>query len=271
MNARGLRSRLGDALRRVRLLGAADRMLRHLAVAVEAPANRGFRREHPAFALPPAHLAFETLGHVSAREYHRSGMLHARMIAGLVREFGARADPDVLEWGCGCARILRNLRGAGIGAGRLAGCDVDAESVDWCRRSLPGIRFERNGLGPPLPFPDAEFDAVYHYSVLTHLARERAERWIEDIARVLRPDGIMIGTTHGERYGDMLLPTERERMSRGEVVARIGANEGRKRFLAFHPAATMRSMLAARFREVRQAPPSPEVPQDLWIARYPLR
>jgi SAM-dependent methyltransferase len=271
MSARGLRSRVGDALRRMHLLGAADRVLRYLAMAVEGRANRGFQRTHPTFPVPPSALCFETLGHVSASEYLASGERHARLVTDLAREANVPADPDVLEWGCGCARILRHLRAAGIGQGRLAGCDVDPQLVAWCRDALPALDVRCNGAEPPLPFEDATFDLVYHYSVLTHLTQEHARRWVDDIARVLRDGGVMIGTTHGERYADMLLPEERARIERGEVVARAGNAEGRKRFLAFHPAATMKAMLQLRFREVRLVLALPGIPQDVWIARLPIR
>lgn len=271
MSARGLRSRLGDALRRMHLLGAADRVLGGLASVVEAPANLSFRRQNPGYALPPAALAFETLGHASAAEYQATGERHARLFAAAIGAHCPRKDPAVLDWGCGSGRILRHLREAGL-TGRLAGVDVDAGAIAWCRERLPGLEFAVCGPVPPLPHPDRSFDAVYHYSVLTHLTGENVEAWLDDIARVLRDDGVMVGTTHGERYADMLLPGELAAFRSGAPVTRAGALEGHKRFLAFHPPGFMRAILGRRFHDVRQVPVAEaDIPQDLWIAKSPRR
>jgi SAM-dependent methyltransferase len=42
-----------------------------------------------------------------------------------------------------------------------------------------------------LPFPDGDFDAVYHSHVLEHFPREGALRFLREAVRVLRPGGIM--------------------------------------------------------------------------------
>jgi hypothetical protein len=111
---------------------------------------------------------------------------------------------------------------------------------------------------------------VYHYSVLTHLAPAAAQAWLDELARVLRDDGIVVGTTHGERYADMLFGDELRAFRSGEIVTRPWALEGRKRFLSFHPPEAIRAMLLARFREVRRVDAG-DIPQDLWIARGPRR
>jgi SAM-dependent methyltransferase len=99
-----------------------------------------------------------------------------------------------------------------IGAGRVAiplkrvlrpgddliGIDVDRVNVDWMRDSVPDIPVQLTDIYPPLPFPDASFDAIYGISVMTHLTQAAQQVWLRELRRVLRPGGICVLTTHGE-------------------------------------------------------------------------
>jgi predicted SAM-dependent methyltransferase len=42
-----------------------------------------------------------------------------------------------------------------------------------------------------LPFPDKSFDVVYHSQVLEHFPKEKAQKFIKECFRVLKPDGIL--------------------------------------------------------------------------------
>lgn len=46
-------------------------------------------------------------------------------------------------------------------------------------------------LKKPLPFPEGEFDAVYHSHVLEHLPRPAAPGFLAECRRVLRPGGVI--------------------------------------------------------------------------------
>jgi SAM-dependent methyltransferase len=102
---------------------------------------------------------------------------------------------NVLDFGCGCGRVLRFFpRRAG-----LVGCDIDAEAIAWCQQALGDrARFYATMPRPPLPFDDRSFDLAYAISVFTHLPEEMQFLWLEELARLLRPGGILIASTHGE-------------------------------------------------------------------------
>src|SRR5580765_3338314 len=76
------------------------------------PRNRRFKREHPDFPTPPAHLAFDALNHAEWTTYRESGRVHARLFAGIIGKAIPNGPLSILEWGCGPGRLIRNMREA---------------------------------------------------------------------------------------------------------------------------------------------------------------
>lgn len=130
--------------------------------------------------------------------FTQTGQRLARAMMGAARDHAQLGDRirDVLDWGCGCGRVARWIA-AEHPEVRLCGCDIDAEAVGWCSGNIPG-EFAVSPLYPPLPYPDGSFDAVLACSVMTHLARRFQRKWLADIARVLRPGGVLVASVHGE-------------------------------------------------------------------------
>jgi SAM-dependent methyltransferase len=103
----------------------------------------------------------------------------------------------ILDFGCGCGRMLLWMENA-VGAAALHGTDVDAEAIEWCRKHLPYARFTVNDPDPPLPYPDGAFDLVFNHSVFTHIDEQRQDRWLSELRRIVRPDGFVVLSVHGE-------------------------------------------------------------------------
>ena len=200
------------------------------------------------------------------------GLLDAdrRVVIGLFH----RGDAAVLEWGCGPARVIRHLGEFLSGKASLAGADYNAETIAWCRENIPGIRFEKNELAPPLPFAAASFDAIYALSVITHLSEKMHGEWRDELLRVLKPGGLLIVTSHGDWYREHhLLPAERAQYDAGRLVVRGGIEEGKKWFAAFHPPAYMRGSFF-RGMEIKEHlihPLPGSIEQDVWVARKPAQ
>jgi SAM-dependent methyltransferase len=53
---------------------------------------------------------------------------------------------------------------------------------------------------PPLAFEDASFDLIYAFSVFSHLNEETGISWINDFARLVRPGGAVMVTTHRRSF-----------------------------------------------------------------------
>lgn len=262
------------AIRATGLLGLADACKFRIGQARTHARNARFAAEFPGFATPPQHLAFDALNHVDWYSYRDSGLAHAGLFARiLLDEFPGTARLDVLEWGCGPGRLIRHMpQLLGPRLASLTGSDYNAQSVAWCRANLPGIAFAENGLEPPLPFPGGAFDAVYNFSVFTHLSEAVQLAWAAELVRVLRPGGLLVCTTHGEAYRYLLAGREeRARFDAGQAVVQGNYQEGRKWFFALHPEAFVRGRLLAGLAGVRRYAPAPSdrILQDVWIARKP--
>jgi SAM-dependent methyltransferase len=93
----------------------------------------------------------------------------------------------VLDVGCGIGDLLAFLPGA-------VGAEVNPEAVAWCRARGLDVRQSQPGA---LPFSAAAFDSVMLDNVLEHVAEPGA--LLEEIRRVLAPDGTLIVGVPGER------------------------------------------------------------------------
>ena len=117
---------------------------------------------------------------------------------GLV-EAGAEfnADSRIMEFGVGCGRIARHFFYDGVN--RFIGTDVDYELIDWCNEnlaSLDSINFLRNGYVPPLPLESESISLCYSISVFTHMDIENQKVWAGELARVIKPDGLLYISFH---------------------------------------------------------------------------
>jgi SAM-dependent methyltransferase len=164
----------------------------------------------------------------------RSGRISADTVREAATRHGRPLESlgSLLDFGCGCGRVTRWWRELDA---EVHGSDVDAPAVAWCRASLGFGHFAVNELAPPLPYRDSTFDLVYAFSVLTHLTEELQRPWLDDLRRVLRSGGLLVLSTHGERYLERLTAAERARFEAGDLVVRWGGVAGTNLCTAFHP------------------------------------
>lgn len=92
----------------------------------------------------------------------------------------------VLDWGCGCARVMRYI---GAWTKDVEGADVDELNVAWCNENLPNLTVAQIGLMPHTPFETSRFDLVFGISVMTHLREPAQDAWLNELSRIVRPGG----------------------------------------------------------------------------------
>lgn len=243
---------------------------------------RQFTRElfsRPAVApdglpFPPARLIHAVAGTKDTGWFWQGGQLGARTIVDMLARRGlAPAEcTRILDFGCGCGRVIRHLAPLAPRA-ELHGTDYNAALIRWCQRALQRTSFARNDLAPPTRYADGTFDLVYAFSVFTHLTEPLQHAWLAELRRITRPGGWMIITTHGDRYREKLNGQDRERFDRGETVVWSGGDAGKNRCATFHPPGYVRDRLAPEARvEVLEfvaegALGNPH--QDAWLLRRP--
>ena len=264
-----MKSLLLSALTRLRLQGSAFR-----AYEAAASLRAVGRRAPPAddgLPVPPPRLIMRVAGTPDARWFLESGRAAAGVIRGALERAGRPIEEldAILDFGCGCGRVTR--RWSGLDGGGVHGSDRNTTAIAWCRANLGFARFETNALGPPLLHADATFDLVYALSVFTHLTEDLGLAWMSELARVLRPGGYLLLTTHGARYRDRLTPEERARFDAGDLVVRRPEAVGSNLCAAFHPRAYVQERLAGPLEPVEFVPEGAtgNPYQDLHLLRKP--
>ena len=119
--------------------------------------------------------------------------------------------PTVLDFGCGCGRIARQLIQQQPRPRRYVGLDLHLGMIEWCNRNLApraaGFEFLHHDvlyanfnpgkdkpLHAPLPFEDGEFSLVVAISVFTHLTQPQTEPYLAELSRVLAPGGTLMSS-----------------------------------------------------------------------------
>lgn len=235
--------------------------------------NERFRRSrsYDGLPLPPPALVYSVAGHFDLEEYYESGRLHAELFRALLARHGFEPERfrTLLDFGCGCGRVIRHWRG--LGGTQLHGSYYNARLVGWCRAALPFAEFRGNRLVPPLPYGGDMFDFVYAVSVFTHLTEPLQGAWIRELRRVLAPGGLLLLTTKGRSRLAPLGEEERRRFERGELVVQASRYAGRNLCAAFHPERYVRERLADGLRVVDFVPAAEEGAhsQDLVLLQKP--
>jgi SAM-dependent methyltransferase len=266
----GTRRRVLDALDKLHAARPAVKLY-ELALAAASHLRRT-PLPSDGLPLPPARLRAQ-IGpkHADADFFLRSGRQQAEIVRELVTEAGSSLDDfdALLDWGCGCGRVLRNW--SGLRNTRVAGCDLNPRMVQWCARNLPFADVAVTELTPPLPYPDESFDLAYAFSVLTHLDEELQHAWSRECRRILRRGGFFLFSTLGEHYLSLarLNEEERRRFKDGDVVVLYEGSPGTSLCSAYHPPEYVRRKLTADYEYVAFHPARDYGRHDIHLVRKP--
>ena len=143
----------------------------------------------------------------TAEGYLYGGLTTATGLRAVLDHIGRplEAFRDVLDFGCGSARVCRWFNDI-LPDTSVSGVDINPEAIDWAQRNVSGATFLHVKPKPPLPFPDKHFDLIVGVSVLTHLDECFQFQWLRELNRVLRDDGLVLLSVHGENKARMHLP-----------------------------------------------------------------
>ena len=153
-----------------------------------------------------------------------------------------RAAPNfraeiVLDFGCGSGRTTRFLPLLGS-VRQLYGCDIDAAAIGWLNGLHPPICTAfQIGDRPPFPAGLPQFDLILAQSVFTHLPLDLERLWLAEIAKAMKPGGIMALTFHGPGFQRFIPPQQqREFSDTGFMYTNLGLTPGLPEFYqtSFH-------------------------------------
>jgi SAM-dependent methyltransferase len=225
------------------------------------------RKAADGLPVPPAVLRMRVAGTGNYRWFLQGSERAAAGIrAALSRQGKSIGQFDgILDFGCGCGRVIRQWKGVA----RLHGCDTSDEAIAWCRDHLPFADFAVNGPEPPLRHADESLEFVYALSVFTHLARGQQRAWMRELRRILKPGGLLLLTTHGNAFADQLSADERVRYEAGDLVVRWDGVAGSNLCSAFHPDAYLRGPFSIGFEMLELKPQGAlgNPPQDQTLLR----
>jgi SAM-dependent methyltransferase len=172
--------------------------------------------------IPPPELIEAVAGHRDAKAYEQSrrvGVMDVLVPRLRACGFDPMTSGKVLDFGCGCGRLLAGWEG--VRPGVLYGVDINPALVTWCQANIPFATVTQSGYMPPLDFPDATFGLVYSVSVFTHLSSEAARRWAVEMRRLIRPGGMLAVSFHGDWYNgelEKIGPNALEQLRRDGIV-----------------------------------------------------
>lgn len=266
-----MKERLRKPLRAVGLYNVAHTIWTHRPNVRVAVWNAGYRLAGTGDGLPipPARLMYLVDLSTEVSWFLHTGRMSHDSIANALHKNGYQIEDfdDVLDFGCGCGRILRHWKS--LKHPRLHGTDYNPQLIDWDRKKLGGfVEFKTNHLAPPLDYPDGVFDFIYVLSVFTHLTESLQHDWMRELGRVLKPGGLLLITLHGESRLYQLDPDEQKRFMAGQMVVKQADAAGSNMCGAYHPEAYVRNILAKDFEIVDVIPEGArDADQDIYLLR----
>jgi len=230
--------------------------------------NRQFRMKYPRVVLPPDYMLFESFK-LDYDKYFIDGRDSASWLINVLSPYIQLTKKKILDWGCGPARLARHLPQL------LSGCtiyatDYNKKTIEWCRDHISSVRFSNNNLNPPTNYENGFFDVIYGISIFTHLSVPNHQAWFDELVRILSPEGILLLTTHGNSFKEIMTKQEKEDFNQGNLIVRGKAKEGHRVFAAFHPPAFMTRLFETHCIILNHKPGVKKewgIEQDTWILK----
>ena len=162
--------------------------------------------------IPPSDLVLLVNGHENRELFATSRRPAVEAILGMLAEVGLGISDfgSILDFGCGCGRILAGWERLLRPDAQLFGCDINERLVEFCVEHVRHAIVHQSSFMPPLSYRDEQFDLIYAISVYTHMTLPAMLQWTGEFARIIKPGGVVLVSTSGSRYAKALADLSKE-------------------------------------------------------------
>lgn len=262
--------KLKKALQKYNLLPIIEQVNFYRQKFIHRKSNRLFTEKNPNVLLPPDFYLYETFN-LNYDKFYTNGKPTAEWLVNHISEFKKFENLSILDWGCGTGRIIRHLPSILEKNNSIFGTDYNQKYVKWCSENLTGIQFKLNGLQPPLDFKNSSMDVIYGISIFTHLSEALHFSWMKELTRVLKNDGILFLTTHGNVHKFKLLEEEQGLFENGNLIVHAYKKEGNRLYASYQSPKFFKDLCAKNNLQVLKHIPGDmrnnHPQQDVWILK----
>jgi SAM-dependent methyltransferase len=263
-----MKTRISNLLRVLGLLLLSDKLRFYFIHLRRLKERRKFVSENPNIPLPPAYLIYESFDLNYDSYYFASRKTAAWLLDHFKRHIELN-NVNILDWGCGPARIVRHLPDLLNKSCSVYGTDYNFRSIDWNKKNIQGVNFNLNDAEPPLPYVNNSFDIIYGISIFTHLPETLHYAWFNELVRITKNNGIIFLTLQGKAFQVKLTESEQGQFDRGELITRGNTKIGHRTYTAIHPPDFIKKLISGHQLlehiegDIRNIKPQ----QDIWIIK----
>lgn len=262
------RQQIGHFLRIIGLYKPFDFLRYVIFKIIKLRKNKLFLKENPTVVLPPDYLMYESF-QLDYKKYYNDSIDSAKEIINKISLYKKFENINILDWGCGPARIIRHLPNfLSDTKCSFYATDYNKKTIQWCKDNINDVYFNHNNLSAKLPYSDNFFEVVYGISIFTHLSEKMHYEWYNELIRITKEGGIIYLTMHGNAFREKLVEHERKIFDSGKIVVRDKVKEGHRTFASFHPEAFVKNLFNhIEILEHIKGNTTPKPQQDIWILR----
>lgn len=139
----------------------------------------------------PKRTKLDSTGERMIPEHHKGGLIYAEHYTRYLSSCDLVDGKEVLDIACGSGYGTKMLAAR---AKKVYGVDVDAPTVQYAKENFAASNITYSvGDGAAIPLKDNSIDVVVTFETIEHIADY--ERFLDEVQRVLRPDGVILVST----------------------------------------------------------------------------
>lgn len=264
----GLKIKVSRLLRKLGVLLISDKLrFMHLHLK-KLRERRHFIAQNPDISIPPAYLIYESFD-LNYDSYYFASRKTASWLLDHFRKYIDLSNINILDWGCGPARIVRHLPDLLDPSCGIYATDYNPGSIEWNRKHIKGVNFNLNAISPPLPYVNDSFNVIYGISIFTHLPEELHFSWFHELIRISKNNGILFLTLHGKSFKIKLTDDENKKFDSGALIIRGNTKAGHRTFTSFHPPDFVHRLVEGHqvVEHIEGEVINNKPQQDIWIIR----